>query len=465
MDWTYYLQSIREDPKLSPLREVYTITTVEGETARQKVLNAAPLLFDFGLMVERAEEKQDQERQEQERKQVERLGVLEGLRKYAKDHVLLQGKPGSGKSTALRRLLLEEAETVNQVPVLIELKFYEESIVGLIREFLGRHGTSLSNAEIIEALENGEFLLLVDGGNELPSEAARRDLDTFRSRYQKSTAMIFTTRDLGLGGNLGIEKKLEMLPLSESQMRDFVCAYLPDTGEVMLGTLREKLRELGKTPLLLKMLCDLYGTVGTIPENLGLIFRAFTAQYENHPELKGKVPLEVSSKSFWGDLLQEIAFRMMQGNDDPKEIAVAIPKSEAEKIIWEFCKSANLPNSLGDVRQWLEELLAYHLIELEGQNQITFCHQLIQEYYAAEKLLKLLPELDDQSLKWDYLNYLKWTESIKLMCALIKDSKQAHQLISLSLDIDYFLGLKIIKSVKKDFQKQGITKIKAPIQI
>jgi predicted NACHT family NTPase len=49
-------------------------------------------------------------------KKVERLSVLEGLRKYASEHVLLVGRPGSGKSTALARLLLEEAEKADLTP-------------------------------------------------------------------------------------------------------------------------------------------------------------------------------------------------------------------------------------------------------------------------------------------------------------------------------------------------------------
>jgi predicted NACHT family NTPase len=47
---------------------------------------------------------------------IERLGVLEGLHKYASEHVLLVGRPGSGKSTALVRLLLEEAQKANLTP-------------------------------------------------------------------------------------------------------------------------------------------------------------------------------------------------------------------------------------------------------------------------------------------------------------------------------------------------------------
>lgn len=52
--------------------------------------------------------KQEQEKTEQQ-ETTERLTVLEGLLKYAGNHVLLTGRPGSGKSTALLRLLLESS--------------------------------------------------------------------------------------------------------------------------------------------------------------------------------------------------------------------------------------------------------------------------------------------------------------------------------------------------------------------
>ena len=46
----------------------------------------------------------------EKKEKIERLPVLEGIVKYAAEHVLLVVRPGAGKSTALARLLLQEAE-------------------------------------------------------------------------------------------------------------------------------------------------------------------------------------------------------------------------------------------------------------------------------------------------------------------------------------------------------------------
>jgi len=273
VDWSRYLESLCNT--YAQWWQVYTLTDVVG---RQRVESEpSPLLFDFGLMV------QTVEREKGEKEKIERLTVLEGLRKYALEHVLLVGRPGSGKSTALIRLLLEEAEKANltpqppslrgkgeqesppilgkvrgesdlgifsgkgkeeledppllagegqgerstqgfsnhpKIPVLVELRYYHTSILDLIQDFLQRHEPNLTvDAETLKSwLRQGQLLLLLDGLNELPSEEARRDLQKFRRDYQKTTPMIFTTRDLGVGGDLDIAKKLEMQPLSEAQL-------------------------------------------------------------------------------------------------------------------------------------------------------------------------------------------------------------------------------------------------------
>ena len=80
-------------------------------------------------------------------------------------------------------------------------------------------------------------------------------------------------------------------------------------------------------------------------------------------------------------------------------------------------------------KEWLEDLLEHHLLQRTGQDELEFHHQLLQEYYAAEALLHRLPQLSDEQLKRDYLNYLKWTEPVALMLAMVEEEAQALQVV------------------------------------
>jgi predicted NACHT family NTPase len=272
---------------------------------------------------------------------------------------LLVGRPGSGKSTALARLVLDEARQRRSIPVMVELRSWQGSVLGssiveLIGNALRRHRLALTEGQLEALWQDDRLLLLFDGLNELPSEAARSQLTAFRQNHL-NIPMIFTTRDLSIGGDFGIEKRLEMQPLTELQMQTFVRSYIPDLAEKMLRQLSDRLRELGQTPLLLWMLCDLFRTMGEIPENLGLVFRLFTQGYER--KLKQDVPIE-SDREWWKPVLQQLAWVMMQG-EKPTELRVKIGKSEAVRAIGQFLEG-KVPYAEDFARKCLRDLQQYH---------------------------------------------------------------------------------------------------------
>ena len=327
----------------------------------------AQQLFDFGLMVQTLQS--GQEERGKGKQKTERLGVLEGLRKYSTEHVLLIGRPGSGKSTALARLLLEEAgkarttqleELPVKIPVLVELCYYRTSILNLIQDFLQQHDPNLAvDAETLKNwLRERQLLLLVDGLNELPSQEARRELQRFRQEYS-DTPMIFTTRDLGVGSDLGIAKKLEMQPLTQAQMQQFIRAYLPQQGEQMLRQLGSRLREFGQTPLLLWMLCSLFRAMGKVPPNLGLVFRQFVLSYDH--KLKQDIPNSKESRRWGHRLLEQLAWVMTSG-EAKTEIQVAIPRQKAQAVLTEFL-AGKVAYPEDSALGCLEDLLKYHLIQ------------------------------------------------------------------------------------------------------
>jgi len=419
---------------------LYTLTDATGRESQRVERGDRPTFFDFGLMVQTVDkekvESQKEKGEEEKKEKIERLPVLEGICKYAAEHVLLVGRPGSGKSTALARLLLQEAENAlsiarAKIPVLVELRYLpseanESSVCDRILAFMHKHDPALDINEvgIKQLLRQGRLLLLVDGVNELSSDRGRVMVNQFRELYQKTCPMIFTTRELSAGGDLGIAKRLEMQPLTEPQMQQFVMAYLPTQGERLLRQLSGRLRELGKTPLLLWMLCSLFQQSEQIPPNLGMVFRAFTVGYGDR--IKQDVTLSKDSRAWWGRLLQYLAFRMTCG-ENLTELQVAISRRGAEQFLVEFLRG-KVEFADDCAVRWLEDLLKHHLIQISN-DRIEFRHQLIQEYYAAEWLLGLLPSLSDARLQQGYLNYLKWTEPLALMLELVEGEEQAVRVV------------------------------------
>ncbi len=445
--------------------QYYTLTDAEGKLRKAQ---EPAQIFDFGLMVQTVKQEQDQLQQEK----VERFSVLDGLRKYAlgekPGHVLLVGRPGSGKSTALARLMLEEAtltpnsssnagrEELNRIPVLVELRYWQGSIAQLILNAVKRHEPFVTTEQLGSVLT--QSLILFDGVNELPSEDARSQLMDFR-RNHLNLPMIFTTRDLSLGGDVGIARKLEMQPLTEEQMQAFIRAYIPGQTEAMLRQLKEQLREFGQTPLLLWMLCEVFQQApdNQLPSNLGGVFQSFSKMYEASSVRKHEVTLlkgdvsPLSDRRLWKKALMVIASIMMQGGT-PADFRVAMHRDEAERELGKVFPHEQFP-----VRDILDDLLKYHLLQNRSVDQIEFRHQLIQEYYAAEWLLGQLPTLTDDQLKQDYLNYLKWTEPFALMLALVDEEIQALRVVKLAMDeVDLMLGARLAGEVKPTFQAQTV---------
>ncbi|MGB0564675.1 MAG: NACHT domain-containing protein, partial [Spirulinaceae cyanobacterium] len=344
-----YWQFIEQDTKLQPRRSCYVTTNVTGkassqassETLAEGAIDPFALFagYDLELKVQERVEESELERpdaqreveQEHKYQKIETYGVLEGILKYAKEHVLLVGKPGSGKTTALERLLAEGNLIEGRLPIALRLrdlnpKVSQPVLVRLQLE-LGNRGLPLGLEQVQDLLVQGQLLLLLDGINELPEPGLRRQVQDFRERYRATTPMIFTTRPLNVGVDLGIEKRLEMKPLSTEQMREFVQKYLGVAqGDVLLDQLGDRLRTFGETPLLLWMICGLFAKTGEIPANLGLAFRMFVQVYEEQKEL--------AEERFWQSrFLRALAFAMMPQGGDPFGLRLQVSRREAEEVL------------------------------------------------------------------------------------------------------------------------------------
>jgi predicted NACHT family NTPase len=317
VDFPKYLQSLVNSYEKQP--DLYTLTDLQVE-----------------VRVEIPPEDRSQPRWSKNKPETkkERLEVLSGIRKYLRDgNVLLVGKPGSGKSTVLQRfrweLALEALKDGDRpIPILVQLRS-DRSIVQAICTEFRQAKLRVSPEEVDDLLLDDKLLLLLDGVNEIPSPQRRQDLQEFRDN-NSDTRMIFTTRDLTLGVSLGIEKQLEMCALTQPQMREFVHKHLPQHGDLLLRQLRDRLREIAETPLLLWIMCEVFQSTGEIPQSKGELFQKFDRQYD---DFKGGASVSDDFRRFKSDILQQLAFVMLQGDlQQPTEGLVAISRELMQNL-------------------------------------------------------------------------------------------------------------------------------------
>jgi HEAT repeat protein len=192
------------------------------------------------------------------------------------------------------------------------------------------------------------------------------------------------------------------------------------------------------------MLYDVYKKSDQIPESLGEAFSRFTNGYTNYKIDQEGIPVSPEDLKYWNLLLEYLAFEMLR-SPDPHDPGLIISESEAASKLTRYLRT----NAIDPIQAQVlfRNLLKYHLLQKSNKDEVSFCHQLIQEYYAAQYLRQHLSGLTNEQLKRDYLNYLKWTEAIALMLAFVEQKKQALRVVELALEVDLMLGARLAGAV------------------
>ncbi|MBM0745529.1 HEAT repeat domain-containing protein (plasmid) [Phormidium sp. CLA17] len=440
------------------------------ENALTETIAVRQATFSFEQMV------QTEEKDSEGKSKKITLPIFKAVQKYIQsdqsytetEHILLVGSPGVGKSTALLRCLFLIAEKEREkpeprLPVLVPMKKYKVSfsnsedpsgMLTLIRGALPpKIRRKVSVSEVEELLFDKRLILLLDGLNEMPADTIRTHLKAFREECQNSqVSLICTTRELG-GGDLGIKRRLEIQPLRSEEVERFLQDCIPDQKQKVLQLLNRDNRELSRTPFVLWMLYDLFQKQGIEVETLAESFRQFFQSFKKYKE---DAPVSDERRQEWNLWLEHLAFTMLN-NPDPTDPGLVISKEQAEKSLIEKF------GSLYGASSRIGELLDHYLLEPISEKEISFQHQLIQEYYAAECLLAQLPGLlkkpPEQKytpFQMDYLNYVKWTEAISLMFGLLELEKEAEKLVEMTLGVDLKLSARLAGEVKPNLQTNTV---------
>ena len=229
-------------------------------------------------------------------------------------YTIITGMGGLGKSMMMRHLLLSAVDMYNEVkliPIFVPLKDYSVSDPSLesyvykkIRPFLS--GDTFENFK--EGLEKGEFLLLLDGLDEIHSLARKKFEDAFESfvdRFDKCYYVVSSRPDNTF---VALQKfdVLQLLPFTKAQALGLIdkLDFRPDEPQIK-EKFREELdkrlysshREFTENPLLLTIMLMTYEQFAEIPSKMHVFYHdAFMALAQRHDASKGGYRRDLRTK-------------------------------------------------------------------------------------------------------------------------------------------------------------------------
>ncbi|WP_295394700.1 SUMF1/EgtB/PvdO family nonheme iron enzyme [uncultured Thiodictyon sp.] len=323
---------------------------------------------------------------------------------------VLLGEPGSGKTTTLRRLLIDLARErlaagAGPVPLLLALGDYRDypSPHAFVADCWRRR---VGTADLDARLRAGGVFLLVDALNEMPF----RDAADYRARVAAwkrfarekwpGNRIVFTCRGRDYSAPLGLPQ-VEIERLDDPRVRTFLERYL--SAELAAASWTRlaaaPLLDLVRNPFYLTILCRLVAAGAAWPSGRAALFNGFVATLlEREPE---------RSHADWpGAPAVTAALAVLAEGMQRLGEGTRLPRAE---VLKRLPTRVQTPDGLVDLdpRSILRLGLAATLLDTEADPQtgapgglVRFYHHQIQEFFAAAALLEAQRSATDLGDRW-----------------------------------------------------------------
>ena len=305
---------------------------------------------------------------------------------------LVTGPPGSGKTSALKRLLLrlaEEARRDERAPLPVYLEWEGGSFLEQIRRTLHRHGLcdsydALDEAWVRDTLKRGELALLIDDVHHLTSDEATFHRSGLLDLLgYNSMRCLLMSRDTGAHGRLGLPP-YKPAPLNREEALQVLSLHSgeDDAHRMLYALWKDKpSRKLYGTPQMLRFAAEVYEPKSDVFRNKTLLFKRYL---ERRHKKEGTLSAEALPLDLKQGLLASLAYALLTDKQAPsshgtadRRLLTRVANEKRQELGYDDRSTADV----------IDRLLAEGYLVRRGQ-AIRFEHDQWLEFFAARALFE-----------------------------------------------------------------------------
>jgi len=307
-------------------------------------------------------------------------------------HTLVIDTAGMGKSTLSRFIFLKSTEpgSAKKLPIFVELRRMKanEDLAALIaRELALFKGAAYSEDVLLSVLSTGQFLLLLDGVDELPDAARPTFVDGLRKIIAKCAGLDLwiTSRNDPILTEFPTLERWRVSPLNRDSAYQLIHRYERnrEIANQLVGALKsseiESIETFLGTPLLVVLLVSSYEQKQFVPvKRSNFYYQVFDALFERHDASKGGLVRPRQSSltidQFYS-VLRAFCFMLIRdGTVEIDQVTFENRMGQAKRLLPQLTFSSESVKA--------DLLHAVPLMTLDG-GKLRFAHKSMIDFFAA----------------------------------------------------------------------------------